>query len=325
MNLQTAKWVVIINPYSGKVAAQSEWFHIQNLFKELGVSAVFRFTEHEGHGIAIARELVSDGYRNIAVIGGDGTINEVVNGILQVTEQEDSTIQSSDITMALIPNGTGNDWAREWKIPFKIENAIRLMLNGKSVPVDLGRCTYMVGGRPGERYFINTAGMGFEVRVLQYTNPFKRILRGRSKIYAASVIWNALFTRAHSMTLAFNETTFSKEIFSFSVGNGRFSGGGFSQTPLASPTDGSFDVMIMSRLTFKTILLGLKYLFNGKLLKHPAVRNVRTKRLVVSAAQKSYVEVDGVVIPSSCPVTFTCIPSKIHFVVPNHSDKPKAQ
>ena len=316
MSLKLKKWVAIINPNAGKVAVQSEWIHIQQAFAKYGVVAVFVFTEEAGQAIPMTKELIREGYRNIAVIGGDGTLNEVVNGVML------SNVDPKEITLAVIPNGTGNDWARHWGIDIEnYENAVALLVNGDVCAVDIGKCTYMIEGRPGERYFLNTAGMGFEVKVLQKTDNVKRMLKGHSRIYGLSVLYNAMFTRSHNMTLAYNGNTVTKKIFSFNVGNGRYSGGGFAQNPTASATDGRLDVMIMSELSLKKVFLGIKYLFTSRLLKHPSVKSIRTEKLVVSAAEKPYVEVDGVVIPSSCPVTFSVASQVINFVVPRNSSK----
>lgn len=311
-DLARRKWVAIINPLSGKLGMHSEWSAIQNAFKEDGVSCVYMFTEHAGHAIDLACDLVKDGYRDIVVIGGDGTLNEVLNGVVR------SGVNPAEITLAVIPNGTGNDWARFWNIPFDKRQAIALLKSGTSQLVDMGRCTYLVNGKPGERHFLNIAGMGFEVQVLKRVNRIRwmTIFKGRRWIYGLSVLYSAIFSRAHEMTITANGQTFTKKIFSMSIGNGKYSGGGFKQTPMASATDGAFDVMLMSRLTFKTAILGLKYLFRGKLLKHPAVKNFRTEKIIVSQAVKSDIEVDGVVLRSGCPITFTVLPKAINFIVP---------
>lgn len=310
--LKNRKWVAIINPLSGKLGMHNEWSAIQNAFKEEGVSCVYMFTEHEGHAIDLARDLAKDGYRDIVTVGGDGTLNEVLNGVMQ------SGVNPNEMTIAVIPNGTGNDWARYWNVPFDKNSAVALLKKGISTPVDIGRCTYMTDGKPGERYFLNIAGMGFEVKVLKQADHIRwmSIFKGRRWIYGLAVVYSAIFSKAHEMTFTANEQTVTKHVFSMSVGNGTYSGGGFKQTPMATPTDGAFDVMLMSRLTFKTAIMGLKYLFKGKLLKHPAVKNFRTEKIIVSKAIKSDIEVDGIVLHSGCPVTFTILPKAINFIVP---------
>lgn len=305
-------WVAIINPQSGNIGMHAEWSRLQKAFKDQSVTCVYMFTERPGHAIDLARDLILDGYRNIVVIGGDGTLNEVLNGVMR------SGVDPTTVTLAVIPNGTGNDWARLWKIPFDADKSIALLKNGKSQRVDIGRCTYMQSGKPGERFFLNIAGMGYEVSVLMHADLVRwmSIMKGRSWIYALSVIYTALFTRAHEMTITANGVTKSEKIFTLSVGNGQYSGGGFRQTPMASPTDGALDVMIMSRLSFKYAIMGLKYLFRGKLLKHPAVKNIRANQIIISSAKRPALEVDGIVVHSSCPVTFTIMPAQINFIIP---------
>lgn len=311
MSLNLKQWVAIVNPTSGRKAAVSEWPHIQQLFKRNGVNAVFSFTQEVGDATVLTKQLVLDGYRNIAVVGGDGTLNEVLNGVML------SGVAAEEVTLAVIPNGTGNDWARYWKIGMDdLEQSIKLLKTGSATMIDVGRCTYMIDGRPGERYFLNTAGMGLEVKVLQMTEILKRRLRGRSWIYGVALIVSAFVSRAHQMTYMYNGQTYNGRIFTLNVGNGVYSGGGFAQTPTASPQDGALDLMIMSSLSFKSIILGLKYVFTGRLLKHPCVKNTRTEKLVISTTGKSTIELDGIVIPASCPVTFSIASQKINFVVP---------
>ncbi|MGA2824098.1 MAG: diacylglycerol kinase family protein, partial [Bacteroidales bacterium] len=159
-SIPSDKWLIIVNPNAGIKKGGKDWPLISRLLNSAGISHLCVLTEHRDHANQLAGEFIEEGYRNIAVVGGDGTMNEVVNGIFL-----QKNVSPSAITLGMIPVGTGNDWCRTFGIPFDYKNAICILKIGKTFLQDVGQISYFKNQDPIQRYFINIAGMGYDALV----------------------------------------------------------------------------------------------------------------------------------------------------------------
>ena len=159
------EWLVIVNPNAGNGKGNKDWNLIADLMKEDGLSFIPKITEKKGHAINITLEAIEAGFRKIITVGGDGTLNEVVNGVFL-----NNSCPTKDITLALIPIGTGNDWGRMFGIPLDHKKAIRIIRDNKQMLHDAGLISFFNGTENQKRYFINIAGLGFESVVVKKTN-----------------------------------------------------------------------------------------------------------------------------------------------------------
>jgi diacylglycerol kinase (ATP) len=133
-----AEWLVIVNPNAGLRAGEKDWPEIRQLLTDHGFNFDAKFTEWPFHGIELSRKMIEEkGYKKIIAVGGDGTLNEVVNGIFQ---QE--RFASTDITLGMITVGTGNDWARMYDFPKKYKKAIKILRNERTFLQDVGKVKY---------------------------------------------------------------------------------------------------------------------------------------------------------------------------------------
>ena len=300
---------MIVNPHSGNKKVPKHWNTIYRLLRE--IDAETHFTTAPAHAIELAKNLVENGYRKIIVIGGDGTLSEVVNGIY-LSEIEDK----NKVAIAIVPCGTGNDWGRFWGINRNFKKAIQYIKNGKTQVVDIGLCSYKIDDIPTEQYFVNAAGGGFDATVTHITARLKTFLGGHKWVYSLSLLLAVFFYRAKRMTIAFNGETIEQTIFTFSIGNGCYTGGGIKQNPDAIPYDGLFDSMIVSKPSFLQIIKGIGLIFKGKIAELPCVTAFRTTEISIACDEPIRMELDGINIQGDREYSIQLVPNALQMIVP---------
>lgn len=305
-------WLVIVNPNAGSRKGEKDWEKIYSLLVEANLDFTEVFTTHKEHAISITSKYIKKGYRKFLVVGGDGTLNEVINGIFF-----QKAIPTSAFKVAMIPIGTGNDWGRMYSIPFNYEKAIQIAAEENTFVQDVGKVTYQNGETVKGRYFVNVAGMGYDAVVASKTNMDKEKGRGGVFIYLKNLLASLLFYK-HSLVEVFKngETQgASNKTFSLSVGICRYNGGGMKQLPFAIPDDGIFDITHIKMLGKFTVLKEVKNLYDGSFVKHPKVETYTAQSLTIKSNPAILLEVDGESLGHS-PFTFEMIPRSIQVVVP---------
>lgn len=302
------EWLVIVNPNAGNGKGRKDWEMISGLMKKENLSFTVKFTESKGDAIFLTREAVSGGCRKIITVGGDGTLNEVVNGAFT-----SKSCPSTDISLALIPVGTGNDWGRMFGIPLEYKEAIRIISENKQMLHDIGVVSYFNGEEKSNRYFINIAGLGFESVVVRRTNYQKdRGYSGRL-IYFYNLLMSLLTYKNTRAEIIIDGKKIMADVFSINVGNGRYCGGGMRQTPGALPDDGLLDVTVINDMGKLEIIRNLKILYDGTILSHPKVAGYKCKNLKVSSDSIIYTEADGESLGHT-PAEFSIIPAAVKIV-----------
>jgi diacylglycerol kinase (ATP) len=271
----------------------------------------YRVTRFAGHASKIARYYVQKGYKNIMVLGGDGTMSEVINGIFNAT-----TKSTQDLKIALIPRGTGNDWGRFWGLTADYRKSIEVLLKGKTQPIDIGKVEYDMEGEKEAHYFINSIGLGLDAAVVNLTHRLKEFFGSHSFLYSVSLLLAVFSYRSHKVKLYSHEKNIDDGMFTMNIANGCYSGGGLKQTPNALPYDGLLDVMMARKPTFVDIIGALVALFRGKLLEHPAIVSFQTRELIVQSDKKALMEADGIIVNGSSPFKISIIPGAIQMIVP---------
>jgi diacylglycerol kinase (ATP) len=302
------EWFVIVNPNAGNNKGRKDWEKISSGLKKHGIIWSEFFTERKGHAIAISQEAISQGYRKILCVGGDGTLNEIVNGAFG---QQICSVKN--LTIGLIPVGTGNDWGRMFGIPLNYDGAIQIIKEEKTMLHDIGKVNYYNGPEKSERYFINIAGLGFESVVVKRTNEQKDKGKSGKAIYFYNLLMSLISYKNTKAVLVIDGEKTEVNIFSLNVGNGRYCGGGMRQTPFAVPDDGILDVTIIKGIGKIEIIRNLKILYNGTILNHPKVEGYKCKNVIVRSESVLYVEADGESLGHT-PAEFSIIPSGINIV-----------
>ncbi len=303
------EWFVIVNPNAGKRKGQQDWLTIARLLGEAGIEFINVFTEHRDHAMHLARKYIEKGFRRIIVVGGDGTLNEVVNGIFSQKH-----ILPSNITLAMIPVGTGNDWCRMFNISNDYKEAIATIVKGSEFIQDAGSVKYYTkAGLEKTRYFINMAGMGFDALVAKKTNRQKEQGKGNALSYFVNIFASLFVYKQTSTIIRLDDQTVNTDVFTMSIGICQFNGGGMKQAPMAKPDDGLFDLTIIKPIgKFKVIRNVLK-LFDGSFTRLPEVSTFISAHIMVESDPPMYIEVDGESLGHT-PFDFTIYPKSLQII-----------
>jgi diacylglycerol kinase (ATP) len=301
------EWFVLVNPTSGNGKGKRFWEKkIKNKLEESGLSFKWGYSQYEGHAIVCTVEAIKKGYRNFIVVGGDGTHNEIVNGILR-----QKIVDPLDITLATIPLGTGNDWIKTMRIPTNIDKAIDIIKNGKTYIHDTGLITYYNGKKKAQRYFLNVAGLGFDAYVAQRMTNTKKY--GKLSYFIA-LAGGLLGFKNIEVVLKSKTKKMTSKIFTVNVGIGKYFGSGMKITPNAIPNDGLFDITVIKDVTKLEVISELGRLYKGTFVKHPKIEIFRTPNISIASDVPIYVQADGELL-GHVPVNFEIVPQTLKVMV----------
>jgi len=301
-------WCIIVNPCSGKKIYRHGVKALQQALQACDQTSELQFTQQESHAVELARQAVNRGYRQFVVIGGDGTLNEVINGIFT-----SDCASPEEIVVAAIPSGTGNDWIRQWNISRKT-NLINYFRFGKRILADVGAVMEKEDGN--RRYFLNALGLGFDGDVVYRADRLRNWVGAQSWTYIAAVFLSVFKLRYKQLCIETEKERIEGEVLTVCIGNGCYTGGGLMQTPKADPCDGAFDIMLVQRIRLKEIPSLLNALLKRKIDLHPAVKTFRSDAVSVSALQPVRCETDGILLDMNYPMKIKLLPQKIRFLIP---------
>lgn len=303
-------WYIIANPTSRGGAVEKNWPQIEALLQKLGFSYTVQFSERPGHAILLAQEAVLRGHRQILGIGGDGTSNEIINGILNQQE-----VPSTDVAYALLPFGTGNDWARSYQLSSDPKIRLPQLLQYQTALQDIGRVRYTRDGQTAARYFANVAGMAYDGFIVQSLSKRRRRIKSRME-YLLMVGRYLSKYRLREAQIEFDDKIVSDFFYTINVGITRYSGGGMQLTPHAVPDDGLLALTFARKLPKWEVLLQTTRFYNGTLLEHPKVEGYQTKQLKVTqiGPTSTLLEADGEFLGET-PVEFDILPKALRVVL----------
>ncbi len=309
----TDQWLVVVNPHAGSKKCQRDWPDIRKHLEKADFNMQCIFTEHQFHAIELVKQYVEeDGFTKILVVGGDGTLNETVNGIFK-----QQRFKTNDITIGVITVGTGNDWGRMYKMPESYKKQVKLLKNGYTILQDVGEVEYRHAVDEVKRYFINIAGMGYDALVAKKTNLMKQKGKGGALAYLINLISGLFqYKNTHLQIVSDGKQLFSGKVFSISIGICKYNGGGMMQLPNAIPDDGLFDITVIRKTTKYRIVTNIKNLYDGSFVNMPEVEQYRGEKISITSKppQKLYLETDGESLGHS-PLDFKVIPKAIRLVV----------
>lgn len=266
---------LIANEHAGSGAGAEVLPRVRAMLEEAGIPFRADVTEGPGHAAVLADRAVSSGTAEMACLGGDGTIYEVINGLA-----------GRFVTLYLIPCGTGNDFVKVLGLPKDPVEALKAQLSGSPRRLDVGHLN--------DRYFMNVSGAGFDVEVLRQADRFKRLGKGILP-YLFGIFAALKHFRPLPVEILLDEKTEKKEITIFSVGNGQYIGGGMKAVPHARPDDGLLDVVVADRFSRPAILKMLTRFISGKHTSLPGIKEFRC-RSVTFRCPGMVVEADGELI-----------------------------
>ena len=253
--------LVISNPTSGSGAGAAMLQTVRNLLDERGYSFRCETTAQPGHAVELADLAVREEMDGIVCLGGDGTIFEIVNGLA-----------GRFMTLYFVPCGTGNDFVRMLNLPKDPIEALRVQLDGKPHPIDVGRVN--------DYFFMNVSGCGFDAEVLRQTVRFKKY--GKELLpYLLGILAALRLFKPLDIELTMDGRTEKRVVTILSVGNGRYFGGGMMPAPHAEIDDGLFDVIYVDKVNRPTIIRFLSKFIKGGHTDMPITHESRCKSLII--------------------------------------------
>jgi diacylglycerol kinase (ATP) len=268
---------VIVNPISGRGHGEKSIPVMEGQFKRLGLDYTLVRTERPGHADALAAEAVSNGSEIVVSAGGDGTANEVLNGVLRANEEG-----KRNAAVAVLCVGRGNDFAFGAGISKTLEEGCQAIAENRRRRIDVGRVT---GGLfPRGRYFGNGVGIGFDA-VVGFEALKMKVLSGFLCYAVAAVKTISLYNRPHRVKIVCDGETWVQEVLMVSLMNGRRMGGGFLMAPEGDPGDGRLNYCIAAGIRRRRLLPLLLRFMKGTQAGHPAIRLGTFKRITVTAIE----------------------------------------
>jgi diacylglycerol kinase (ATP) len=286
------KVVFLVNPASANGSTGKRWPKLERRAAELGLTGETVLSERPGHLAEAARGAAAD--MLLVVVGGDGTLNEVVNGVA-----------GTDAELAVLPAGTGQDFGRTHGIPAKFDEAVRVVLEGEPRRIDLGRVTF----EGGSRFFANVGSVGMSGAVAARANGMSKALGGRATFFYA-LVREFMRWRNTEVTVTLDDTERRGAMHDVIVANGRWHGGAMKLAPDAEPDDGLFDVVLIGDVTKVDFVTTAPKLYSGKHVSHPKIEVLRSATVGVDAAVPLPIEVEGEPIGTT-PARFEIVPGAL--------------
>ena len=309
--------LVIVNPHSASGATRARWSGIASDIRTHFGPFNVAFTKSRGDGANLALRGVESGRRFIIACGGDGTVNEVANGILETGE---------DVELGVLPSGTGGDFRRSINIPHGTREAARALKTGDTKRVDVGRVTFQDhDGAEVSRYFLNVSSVGLAASIIERVKSSSsaswlpiQSLRGKAS-FALSTLQEIFGMDCATIRVRIDDSEEkSLNTINFCVANARYFGGGMLIAPEAKLDDGLFDVVNIGDLGTLKILLNAHTLYRGTHVNLPEVRVRHARRIEISSADPTceiHLETDGE-LPGKLPAVYEIVPTALRLRVP---------
>jgi len=294
---------IVLNPYAGRWKGAKLYRKILQYAKAIRYLERFQLTTSPGEAIQIAKETLAE---LVVAAGGDGTVNEIVNGILQ---------SGSEKILGVIPIGSGNDFAKMLNLkPFKIKMAIESLRRRNTVVSDVGLIEFLRrDGTLGTRFFINGVGIGFDATVANESRKIKH-LRG-IPLYMLALFRTLAKYETPEMDVKVDGKNISGKIFLIAIGNGISAGGGFLLTPDAKINDGIFDVCLVRDISILRILQVLPTVLKGKHTKYPEVTMMKAKEIEINSNSDLVLHADGEILGTDLRwIKVSIVPSAVEVI-----------
>jgi len=298
----------IINPAAGRGGAATAWRQIQ---AHLTHPVETIETNGPADASRLTTQAIKQGSDRIVAVGGDGTINEVVNGFF-----EQNKLISDRAMLGIVPHGTGSDFIKMLRLPPDHHKVAMLIEEGDPRPIDLLNVRYtQLDGTPGSRYSVNIASFGMGAVVVSRVNRSSKLL-GRKLSYVMALLRTAMTFSGNSVTIFIDRAAvIDAKVTSVAIGNGKYQGGGMMMCPRAVMDDGLLDVTLIHFLRVPELIRNLPLLYNGNIYTHPKVQFLRVASVRADSKEPVLIEIDGEPL-GRLPVEISAVPRAMRIVSP---------
>ena len=305
--MSRSEMFVIVNPVSGNGKTGQRWAGIEERLRIEGAQFDVEFTREPGHAIQLARDAIAAGYRTIVSAGGDGTLNEVVNGLMTEGRTD------PDVRLGLIPGGTGSDFGRGIGLPRDPLDAALHLLKAEPHWFDMGQINCKRGEGTNTRYFINVAGLGFDGEVCDRVNRSSKALGGTIP-YVSSLVATLFSYRNKHVHWTLDGQVREEVLNSVIVANAFYFGGGMRISPNSQTDDGLFHVITLGDWGKLEFLATVPRVYNGTHLTHPKVKEYTGREVTVEADGQMFLQAEGDLF-GEAPATFKILPRALQVLV----------
>lgn len=297
------KITFVVNPHSANGLTGKEWPHIRARAKDRLGFFKTRITTGPGDATELARGAVAEGAEIVVCVGGDGTLNEVINGLMGEREP-----RKPELLLGFIPRGTGCDFVRTVTLPKDVDKALENIAGCNFRRIDLGRLVFQDHeGRTSCRYFHNVLSFGLGGEVDDRVNRTTRVFGGLVSFIWATLASILLYNTKQILLKV--DDGFQKEVtcWNVAVANGQYHGGGMCVAPGASVDDGLFQVTEIGALSKPEVFWNLPKLYNGRIYEHKKIRKLVGRRIEATSNQRVLLDMDGEQ-PGQLPVIVEIVP-----------------
>jgi YegS/Rv2252/BmrU family lipid kinase len=306
-------WLVVVNPTSGGGKIFRRFAEIEKAFAAYGIIYDVRFTKKAGDATEIVKNgLLREGYRRIMGIGGDGTGNEIINGIFG-----QRGVPIEDIVYTLYGGGTGNDWVKMYDMPSDFSAFCAMILRGCTTQQDIGMVQYLdARGVEQEKYFANAGGLGYDSFVVQSVEAGSYGVFPKKFAYFMHILKCLFSYKAEPLRAVFDGETVEDKFYSIHFGINKYAGAGMQLTPHAVKDDGLLALTMIRDIPYWKVLLYLAKLYSGSVAKIPEARVFKTSEIKFeSLGQPIFCEADGELIGQT-PTVISILEKRLNIVAP---------
>lgn len=297
--MRNKKWLFIINSTAGRGRTGKKISKIVTSINKHKLDFEIELTKAPKHATKLAKDAVEKGFQNIISVGGDGTLNEVVNGIMLSGKEE-------NVNLGIIPEGGGNDFAANFNLSCHVDKAVDTLQRFNRKKIDVGKIE--------DKYFINALGIGFDARVAIISNTIK-YLNGLPR-YLVAVLKALISLKMIEAEIKLDNCKMNDPFLLLSIGNGLSTGGGFLLTPEARVNDGLLDICFISKVNRRRVLSLLPSAIKGQHLKEPEVIIHQSKKIEIKTKEPLPIYYDGELPKLNNPLHFVIelLPSKLNLI-----------
>ncbi|MBR4989095.1 MAG: lipid kinase [Bacteroidaceae bacterium] len=306
------RWGIIYSPKAGTVRPMKRWREIREYLVEKGVEYDFLESENYGSAERQARMFADNGYETIVVVGGDGVLQDALNGIL-------SSEHAGNVSLGIIPNGIANDFASYWGLQSgDYKTAINCIIARRIRKVDVGCCSYNTDSGEEKRFFLNALNVGLSARIVEMANE-KQSLFAKFVCRITGLVYMLFHRRSFNMRFHLNNQTVDQKLMMLCIGNSV----GYGLTPSSVPYNGWLDVSAIRKPKLFSLLEGLLMLVHRRILNYELVTPFRTAEIFIESLGGATVAIDGRSFSPEMPMKVTVEPEKLNLIIPSKINKRK--
>jgi len=304
------KIYIVVNPVSANKTTAKEWPGYEKALSDAGFEFEAVLTEYPGHAAELTRKAIKLGFKTIMSVGGDGTMNEVVNGFF-----ENDRLIDENSRLVVFSRGTGCDFVRSLGINRNIEDLLAILKRNREKQIDVGRLSLVrTEGNMPARYFLNVADTGIGAETANRVNMHSKRLSGFLSFMLGTLSTVVLYKNKNFEVVIDDNIHLNGIMNSVIVANGKYFGGGMMVAPDAVMDDGVFDIIILGNLSKPDIIKSFPLIYKGKHMNHPKLKYYRGSKVKVTSGGKGLIEVDGE-IPGRADAVFELMPKALKILI----------